>query len=204
MSASAPNDASACAYAGSPPRKPKSAIDLGKPPGPRLCAQKPSSDACPKITFRELISIKSRFRRPRSINSEDPVFHPSTKHLPRRQEMRLQSNVPTSLMCGLALAFGAAAFAGSARAADEDAARVLARQSNCFKCHSVAKKKEGPAWHDVAVKYKGKPEAEAKLIHHITSGEKAKFDDGHEEDHAIVKTKDPVQIKNLVDWILSL
>ncbi|HLJ37835.1 MAG TPA: c-type cytochrome [Steroidobacteraceae bacterium] len=93
---------------------------------------------------------------------------------------------------------------GSAQAADEAAARGLARQSNCFKCHSVEKKKEGPAWRDVAAKYRGNPDAEAKLIKHVTSGEKVKFEDGHEEDHAIVKSTDPKEIKNLVDWILSL
>jgi cytochrome c len=91
-----------------------------------------------------------------------------------------------------------------ALAADEEAARALARQSNCFKCHSVDKKKDGPAWKEVAAKYAGKPDAEAKLTTHITSGEKAKFPDGHEEDHTIVKSKDPKEIKNLVDWILSL
>jgi cytochrome c len=118
--------------------------------------------------------------------------------------MKLQTALPTSVVLGALIAFTGAAYPGGARAADENAAKLLARQSNCFKCHSVAKKKDGPAWHQVAVKYKDKPGAEAKLIHHITSGEKAKFDDGHEEDHAIVKTKDPAQVKNLVDWILSL
>lgn len=93
---------------------------------------------------------------------------------------------------------------GNANAADEAAARTLARQSNCFKCHSVEKKKDGPAWRDVAAKYLGKPEAEARLVKHVTSGEKVKFEDGHEEDHAIVKSTDPQDIKNLVDWILSL
>jgi cytochrome c len=88
-------------------------------------------------------------------------------------------------------------------AVDADAAQRLARQSNCFKCHAVDKKKEGPAYHDVAVKYKGKPEAHGRLVEHITTGEKAKFDDGHEEEHAMVKTKDKAQIDNLVDWILS-
>jgi cytochrome c len=92
----------------------------------------------------------------------------------------------------------------SARAADEESARALARQSNCFKCHAVDKKKEAPPWREVAKKYKGNPDAEAKLIHHITSGEKVKFEDGHEEEHKIVMSKDPAQIKNLVDWILSL
>jgi cytochrome c len=87
--------------------------------------------------------------------------------------------------------------------ADADAAQRLARQSNCFKCHAVDKKKEGPSYHDVAVKYKGKPEAKARLAEHITSGEKVKFEDGHEEDHAMVKTKDKAQIDNLVEWILA-
>jgi cytochrome c len=89
-------------------------------------------------------------------------------------------------------------------ALDADAAQTLARQSGCFKCHAVDHKKDAPAYRDVAAKYKGNPEAEAKLTHHITSGERVKFDDGHEEDHKIVKSKDPGEIKNLVDWILSL
>jgi cytochrome c len=103
---------------------------------------------------------------------------------------------------------GAAAlvFAPGAYAVDADAARQLATQNNCFKCHSVDKDKDGPAYKKVAAKYKGKPEAEARLIDHITSGEKAKFPDGHEEEHKIVKTsppKDMAQIKNLVQWILA-
>jgi cytochrome c len=68
----------------------------------------------------------------------------------------------------------------------------------------VEKKKEGPAWREVAARYRGNPDAEAKLTRHVTSGEKVKFEDGHEEDHAIVKSTDPKEIKNLVDWILSL
>jgi len=89
---------------------------------------------------------------------------------------------------------------------DAEAAKALARQNNCLKCHSVEKDKDGPAYNKVAEKYKGKPGAEARLIEHITSGEKAKFADGHEEEHKIVKTsppKDMAQIKNLVQWILA-
>lgn len=95
-------------------------------------------------------------------------------------------------------------YAGSASAADEESAKALARQSNCFKCHGIDKKKEAPPWREVAAKYKGKAGAESKLIHHITSGEMVKFDDGHTENHKIVASKDPAEIKNLVDWILSL
>ena len=91
-----------------------------------------------------------------------------------------------------------------ARAADADAAKTLAKQSNCFKCHAVEKKKDGPSYKEVAAKYKDKPDAAEKVAFHITSGEKVKFEDGHEEEHAIVKTKDKAQIDNLVAWILSL
>ena len=103
--------------------------------------------------------------------------------------------------CAVALA--PLAISTSALAVDATAAQQLARQSNCFKCHAVDKKKDGPAYHDVAVKYKDKPGAVDRLTQHITSGEKAKFEDGHEEEHAIVKTKDPAAIKNLVEWILA-
>jgi cytochrome c len=94
----------------------------------------------------------------------------------------------------------------AAYAVDVDAAKALAKQNNCFKCHAIDKEKDGPAYKKVAEKYKGKANAEARLIEHITSGEKAKFPDGHEEEHKIVKTsppKDMAQVKNLVEWILA-
>lgn len=94
-------------------------------------------------------------------------------------------------------------FSTGSYAVDEEAAKALARQNGCFKCHSVSKKMDGPAYKDVAAKYRGKAGAEARLIEHITTGEKAKFDDGHEEEHKIIKTKDMNEIKNLVNWILA-
>jgi cytochrome c len=105
------------------------------------------------------------------------------------------------------LAAGALLAPNLAAAVDADAAQALARQNNCFKCHAVKKDKDGPAWTSVAQKYKGKADAQEHLIRHLTSGEKAKFPDGHEEDHKIIKTDPPndaAQVKNLVDWILSL
>ena len=94
----------------------------------------------------------------------------------------------------------------SAMAMDAEAAKGLARQNNCLKCHGVDKDKDGPGYNKVAAKYKGKADAEERLIKHITSGEKAKFPDGHEEEHKIVKTTPPndkEQIKNLVQWVLA-
>jgi cytochrome c len=121
--------------------------------------------------------------------------------------MKTHQLTPRRLIAVLIGGLLVAGVASTAGAADENAARTLARQSNCFKCHAIDKKKDGPSWKEVAEKYrkKGDPaKAEERLVTHITSGEKAKFEDGHEEDHPIVKTKDQKEIKNLVDWILSL
>ena len=108
------------------------------------------------------------------------------------------------MSCRALLPFLLLLFLVPAAAVDPVAAEKLAKQSNCFKCHLIDRKKESTSWRDVASKYRGKPDAVEKLTQHITSGEKVKFDDGHEENHKIVKSKDPDQIRNLIDWILSL
>jgi cytochrome c len=97
------------------------------------------------------------------------------------------------------------AFSFNATAAvDVEAAKTLARANNCFKCHGETKDKEGSSFVKIAQKYSGKADAESKLANHLTSGEKAKFADGHEEPHKVINTKDAAEIKNLVSWILSV
>ena len=88
-------------------------------------------------------------------------------------------------------------------AVDAAAAQALARQQNCLKCHAIDKKKDGPSFKETAAKYKGKSDAEQRLITHITTGEKAKFADGHEEEHKVIKANE-ADTRNLVQWILSL
>ncbi len=110
-----------------------------------------------------------------------------------------------TLVCAfISTALFALAFSSDANAVDADAAKALAKRSNCLRCHGIDKDKEGPAFNKIAAKYKGVQTAEEKLILHLASGEKAKFPDGHQEDHMILKTDDPAETKNLVDWILSL
>lgn len=89
-------------------------------------------------------------------------------------------------------------------APDAEAAQKYAKDNGCTKCHAVDKTKKGPPYTKTAAKFKGKADAEAKLLHHLTSGEMVKFDDGKEEEHKVIKTKDKAAIKNLTDWILSL
>ena len=97
-------------------------------------------------------------------------------------------------------------FAPATHAADAEAAKALARQNKCLNCHAVEKEKEGPSYKKVAEKYRGKSDAEASILKHISQGKKVKFPDGHEEEHKIVKTTPPEdndQIKNLIAWILE-
>lgn len=102
------------------------------------------------------------------------------------------------------VASAAALLAGAspAFAADAAAAEALAKKSNCMKCHSVSAKKDGPSFKETAAKYKGKPDAEQKLVTHLTTNPKIKID-GKEEEHASLKTKDNAEVLNVVQWILS-
>jgi len=104
-----------------------------------------------------------------------------------------------STLMMVALATAAFAVAGTANAQE-----ALAKSSGCLNCHSIDTKKMGPSFKDVAAKYKGKADAQQRLFTHLTTGEKAKFADGHEEEHKIIKSPDATKTKNLIDWILSL
>lgn len=48
--------------------------------------------------------------------------------------------------------------------------RALAQKSGCFTCHLIEKKLVGPAWNDVAAKYRGQKDAEAKLEAKVAKG----------------------------------
>lgn len=116
----------------------------------------------------------------------------------------MKSRLSAGKLLAIAVSGALLSMSATAYAVDAAAAEALARQNGCLKCHGIDKKKDGPSYREVAAKYKGKSEAEQRLITHITTGEKAKFPDGHEEDHKIIKTKDMNEIKNLIQWILSL
>jgi cytochrome c len=112
--------------------------------------------------------------------------------------------VRTSMLLGVAAAIALTVSSSAFAEIDADAAKKLARKNNCFKCHAVDKEKDGPSYQKVAEKYRGKTDGEEKLIDQITTGKKVKFPDGHEDEHKIIDTQDMDQIKNLVNWILSL
>ena len=82
------------------------------------------------------------------------------------------------------------------------ASEAMAKADGCLNCHAVDSKKVGPAFKDVAAKYKGKADAEATLYKHVTTGPMVKVD-GKEERHEIIKSKDDREIKNAIAYILS-
>ena len=105
------------------------------------------------------------------------------------------------------LAVSAVVFASSpavAAGVDAEAAQKLAKKNNCFKCHALDKTKKGPSYKKIAAKYKGKADGEEKLIKNFTTSPKVKLEDGTEEEHKAIDTKDMKEMKNLAQWILSL
>ena len=92
--------------------------------------------------------------------------------------------------------------AGQANAADADAAKALAQKSGCLDCHSIDKKVLGPAYKDVAAKYKGDKSAEAKLVAKVKAGGSGVWGPmPMPANSPQVKDED---IKTIVQWILAL
>jgi cytochrome c len=46
----------------------------------------------------------------------------------------------------------------------------LAQASKCFSCHAIDRKLVGPAWKDVAAKYRGQKGAEVRLVEKVAKG----------------------------------
>lgn len=91
-----------------------------------------------------------------------------------------------------------------AQAADAAAGEALAKKEGCLKCHAIDKKKDASSLKEIAKKYAGKSDAEAKIMSQITSGAKVKTAEGTEEEHKMVKSKDKAELTNMIQWILSL
>ena len=97
---------------------------------------------------------------------------------------------------------GAALVSGTANAAlDNAAAEALMKKDGCAACHSVDKKIVGPAYQEVAAKYKGDAGAAAKLIKKVKEGGSGVWGPVPMPPNATTPDAD---IKNLVDWILTL
>ena len=77
----------------------------------------------------------------------------------------------------------------------------LAQKSNCMACHAVDKKVVGPAYQDVAKKYKGDKNAEAALIKKVKEGGSGVW--GPIPMPANGPKVSDADIKTLVEWVLA-
>ena len=99
----------------------------------------------------------------------------------------------TALIAGFAAA--GLLFASAANASLE-----LAQKNACMACHAVDKKVVGPAYKEVAAKYKGDKTAEAKLIEKVKKGGSGVWGQVPMPPNSTVKDED---IKTLVKWVLA-
>ena len=101
---------------------------------------------------------------------------------------------------------GAAAtllLAGQANAAlDMEAGKALAKESGCLACHSIEQKRVGPAWNDVAAKYKGNADAKKVMAEWIHKGGTGRWKMGTMPAYS-PRVSDE-NIDKLADFILSL
>jgi len=76
----------------------------------------------------------------------------------------------------------------------------LAKKHACLACHAVDKKLVGPAYKDVAAKYRGDAGAEAKLVEKVKKGSQGTWGQVPMPPNASVPDAD---VRALVKWILS-
>ena len=98
----------------------------------------------------------------------------------------------------------AAAFLLGAGQANADL--ELAKKSGCLACHSVEKKVVGPAWKDVAAKYKGDAGARDALVAKVKAGGKGNWTEvtgGVPMPPYSPRVAD-ADIETLVDFVLNL
>ena len=88
---------------------------------------------------------------------------------------------------------------GAARAADSG--EELMKKDGCTACHSVDKKVVGPAYKEVAAKYRSDKTAEAKLIEKVKKGGVGVWGQVPMPPNSHVSDAD---VKTLVKWVLSL
>lgn len=81
------------------------------------------------------------------------------------------------------------------------AQEALAKKYSCFACHSVDHKVVGPAYKDVAAKYRGDKSAPEKLFHKVKNGGSGVWGPVPMPPNSQVPDAD---IKSLVHWVLSL
>jgi cytochrome c len=92
--------------------------------------------------------------------------------------------------------------AGGAQAAlDRPAAEALMKKVGCSACHEIDNKLIGPAFKDVAARYKDDKDAAARLRDKVKKGGTHVWGEAAMPPNVLASD---AEIKDLVDWILTL
>lgn len=91
------------------------------------------------------------------------------------------------------------AAAGIVMAGQAQADEALAKAKNCMACHAIDKKLVGPAYKDVAAKYKGDKNAVATLAAKVKAGGKGNWGEIPMPPNNVTDE----EAKKLVTWVLS-
>lgn len=91
------------------------------------------------------------------------------------------------------------AAAGIVMAGQAQADEALAKAKNCMSCHAVDKKLVGPAYKDVAAKYKGDGKAVATLAAKIKAGGKGAWGEIPMPPNNVSDD----EAKKLATWVMS-
>jgi cytochrome c len=101
----------------------------------------------------------------------------------------------------IVLAASACVAGGAHAALDNTTAEAMMKKDGCAACHAIDKKIVGPAYVDVAAKYKGDKDALAKLSEKVKKGGTGVWGSIPMPPNVTVSDAD---IKELVTWILTL
>ena len=106
-------------------------------------------------------------------------------------------------MTRIAIALAATLLAaGSADAAlDNAAGMAMMQKDGCAACHAIDKKIVGPAYQDVAAKYRNDKDAKTKLVAKVKKGGSGVWGEVPMPPNSTVSDSD---VEALVTWILTL
>lgn len=96
----------------------------------------------------------------------------------------------------LALAVGS----GSGIAHAAEVGETLAQANSCLSCHNVDRRVVGPAYKDVAKKYRGDPGATARLAKKVRNGSKGVWGQPPMPPQTNVSDAD---LKAIIAWVLA-
>jgi cytochrome c len=91
-------------------------------------------------------------------------------------------------------------FGPGAVAADAPTGLVVARSNACLGCHAVDRKLVGPSFRQIAEKYKGDPQAVAKLSKKVRDGGSGVWGVIPMPSHPRMKDE---EIQTVVKWVLA-